>query len=73
MTEYTNYTVFHQHPTMTEFILRCFQLAQPRHLGALQGTSDRIYVQYTVHVPDHDGGRPIEVNACILITHMVYL
>jgi hypothetical protein len=24
-------------------------------------------------VPDHDGGRPIEVNACILITHMVYL
>jgi hypothetical protein len=27
----------------------------------------------TVVVPDHDGGRPIEVNACILITHMVYL
>ncbi len=26
-----------------------------------------------VNVPDHDGGRPIEVNACILITHMVYL
>jgi hypothetical protein len=24
-------------------------------------------------VPDHDGGRPIKVNACILITHMVYL
>jgi hypothetical protein len=24
-------------------------------------------------VPDHEGGRPIEVNACILITHMVYL
>ncbi len=24
-------------------------------------------------VPDHVGGRPIEVNACILITHMVYL
>ncbi len=24
-------------------------------------------------VPDHDGGRPTEVNACILITHMVYL
>ncbi len=24
-------------------------------------------------VPDHNGGRPIEVNACILITHMVYL
>ncbi len=23
-------------------------------------------------VPDHDGGRPTEVNACILITHMVY-
>ncbi len=22
-------------------------------------------------VPDHDGGRPMEVNACILITHMV--
>jgi hypothetical protein len=28
---------------------------------------------HTVLVPDHDGGRPIEVNACILITHMVYL
>ncbi len=26
-----------------------------------------------VIVPDHNGGRPIEVNACILITHMVYL
>jgi hypothetical protein len=26
-----------------------------------------------VIVPDHDGGRPMEVNACILITHMVYL
>jgi hypothetical protein len=24
-------------------------------------------------VPDHDGGRPIEENACILITHWVYL
>ncbi len=24
-------------------------------------------------VPDHDGGRPMEVNACILIAHMVYL
>jgi hypothetical protein len=24
-------------------------------------------------VPDHNGGRPIEVNACILIIHMVYL
>jgi translation initiation factor 2B subunit (eIF-2B alpha/beta/delta family) len=24
-------------------------------------------------VPNHDGGRPMEVNACILITHMVYL
>jgi hypothetical protein len=26
-----------------------------------------------IGVPDHDGGRPMEVNACILITHMVYL
>jgi hypothetical protein len=26
-----------------------------------------------ITVPDHDGGRPMEVNACILITHMVYL
>jgi hypothetical protein len=26
-----------------------------------------------VVVPDHDGGRPMEVNACILTTHMVYL
>ncbi len=29
---------------------------------------------YTVPIiPDHDGGRPMEVNACILTTHMVYL
>jgi hypothetical protein len=26
-----------------------------------------------VVVPDHNGGRPMEVNACILITHRVYL
>ncbi len=26
-----------------------------------------------LNVPDHDRGRPMEVNACILITHMVYL
>jgi hypothetical protein len=26
-----------------------------------------------IGVPDHDGGWPMEVNACILITHMVYL
>jgi hypothetical protein len=24
-------------------------------------------------VPDQDGGQPMEVNACILITHIVYL
>ncbi len=30
-------------------------------------------LRQVVIVPDHDGGRPIEVNACILITHMVYL
>jgi hypothetical protein len=34
--------------------------------GAFQGTR-------TIPVHDHDGGRPIEVNECILITHMVYL
>ncbi len=28
---------------------------------------------FILSVPDHDRGRPIEVNACILITHMVYL
>jgi hypothetical protein len=31
------------------------------------------YLQTVIRVPDHDGGRPMEVNACILITHMVYL
>jgi hypothetical protein len=30
-------------------------------------------VQNKLNVPDHDGGRPMEVNACILTTHMVYL
>ncbi len=31
--------------------------------------------RYSIYlsVPDHNEGRPIEVNACILITHMVYL
>ncbi len=28
---------------------------------------------YNSTVPDHGGGRPMEVNTCILITHMVYL
>ncbi len=37
-----------------------------------------IYVMYTFFlrtfsVPDHDRGRPKKTNACILITHMVYL
>ncbi len=32
-----------------------------------------VYCLLIVPVPDHDGGRPMEVNACILITHMVYL
>jgi hypothetical protein len=36
--------------------------------------SDHNYVLKVISiVPDHDGGRPTEVNACILITHMVYL
>jgi hypothetical protein len=30
-------------------------------------------ITYMGTVPDHDGGWPIEVNACILITQMVYL
>ncbi len=34
---------------------------------------DRPWGLLCVSVPDHDGGRPMEVNACILITHMVYL
>jgi hypothetical protein len=38
------------------------------------GTSTQCNVLgLTMSVPDHDGGRPMEVNACILITHMVYL
>jgi hypothetical protein len=38
-------------------------------------TSLRVYWQMSANgtVPDHDGGRPMEVNACILITHMFYL
>ncbi len=35
--------------------------------------SSRMKKQRLEVVPDHDGGRPMEVNACILITHMVYL
>ncbi len=31
------------------------------------------WVRNIIVVPDHDGGRPMEVNACILITNMVYL
>ncbi len=30
-------------------------------------TAEKVFII----VPDHDGGRPIEVNACILITHRV--
>jgi hypothetical protein len=26
-----------------------------------------------IHVPDHDGGRPKQINAWFLYTHMVYL
>jgi hypothetical protein len=32
-----------------------------------------VCVFHNITVPDHDGGRPTEINACILITHMVYL
>ncbi len=39
-----------------------------------KGTETRDYNLVQVKcVPEHDGGRPMEVNACILITHMVYL
>ncbi len=31
------------------------------------------YDNYTLTVPDHDGGRPKQINAWFLYTHMVYL
>jgi hypothetical protein len=37
------------------------------------GAVSVVFLTAMIGVPDHDGGRPIEVNACILITHMVYL
>jgi hypothetical protein len=46
------------------------QFVPPLPAAAMKKEQD-IFVGLTV--PDHDGGRPIEVNACILITHMVYL
>ncbi len=45
--------------------------ASPR--SAFQALFSCVDVSPIVLVPDHDGGRPMEVNACILITHMVYL
>jgi hypothetical protein len=36
--------------------------------GIVQMKQNRI-----IPVPDHDRGRPMEVNACILTTHTVYL
>ncbi len=46
------------------------------HVVPLPCYDHAVAVILMVNVPDHDGGRPIEVNACmysILITHMVYL
>ncbi len=40
---------------------------------AIQGAFQLRKSVAVTSVPDHDGGRPIEVNTCILITHMVYL
>jgi hypothetical protein len=39
----------------------------------VQLAADNLSSLSLIIVPDHDGGRPMEVNACILITHMVYL
>jgi hypothetical protein len=41
-------------------------------LKAIRGSSPNNALT-TPSVPDHDGGRPMEAKACILITHMVYL
>ncbi len=44
------------------------------HVGeGLKRDDMYVVMEMFICVPDHDGGRPIEVNACILITHMVYL
>jgi hypothetical protein len=48
--------------------------AQKLHASMEIITSMQVVISiFFVTVPDHDGGRPMEVNACILITHMVYL
>jgi hypothetical protein len=42
----------------------------------IEGKSKSLLFQKRILIivfPDHDGGRPMEVNACILTTHMVYL
>ncbi len=43
------------------------------HVSHLSAPTPYRSILRTLSVPDHDGGRPIEVNICILITHMVYL
>jgi hypothetical protein len=53
----------------------CTQHPPPPHPGFthLFSAMNAIWVVLDISVPDHDGGRPKQTNACILITHMVYL
>jgi hypothetical protein len=50
---------------LLHFILACLFVAMPM--------VPRIKAHSFIAVPDHDGGRPKQINAWFLYTHMVYL
>jgi hypothetical protein len=52
------------------YILNGLQVQSYHHCTIKNGQVTFITV---LIVPNHNGGQPMEVNACILITHMVYL
>jgi hypothetical protein len=45
----------------------------PYTVVAVSSNNSYVKVLLVVLVPDHNGGLPKQTNACILITHMVYL
>ncbi len=47
----------------------CSRLQEKKGIGSSANPRSR----RDIAVPDHDGGRPKEINAWFLYTHMVYL
>jgi hypothetical protein len=44
------------------------------HINMMWPTINELsWQRLNVNVPDHDGGRPKQINAWFLYTHMVYL